>query len=61
MIALAGSTSAFQPLMAPLGLEKMKVAGLPLTVKPSPGLNTWPVGAPPGMATSVFSFLPVPE
>src|SRR5437764_3395259 len=51
-----GGTFAFQPVMLPDSDAKMNVAGpdaIPdVTTKPLVGLNTCPVGSPPGMLTT---------
>src|SRR2546430_11782099 len=48
-------TAGFQPVMEPFSEAKRKTAGLVLvpsvTAKSDVPLKTWPVGAPPGMAT----------
>ena len=59
-----GGTAWFQPLMMPLSVAKMNVAGpesVPLLItNPFPPLKTMPVGAP-GTVTTSGRTAPVPS
>ena len=61
-VRAAVPNAGFQPLITPASEENRNGDGLPSILKPSPPLNTVPVGAPCGIFTTSGSVVaPLPE